>query len=183
MMEIELKARVRDKAAVTARVESFARYMRSFDKSDEYWHGPDWRFVRGTKGFRLRMDGEKAIVTFKQKRNDGGIEINRETEFEVSDAAAFKALVERVGCEPFYRKRKTGKAYDYDGCTVELVNIEGLGEFIEIERLIERDDPAEIALAQGSIRAILAMSGVPDGEIEGRSYSELVLGAKARATG
>jgi len=126
-MEIELKARVRDKAAVEARVESFARFMRSFDKSDEYWHGPDWRFVRGTKGCRLRMDGLKAVVTFKQKRNDGGIEINRETEFEVSNAAAFKALVERIGCEPFYRKRKTGKAFDYEGCTVELVNIENLG--------------------------------------------------------
>jgi len=80
MMEIELKARVRDKAAVQKRVESFARFLRDFDKSDEYWHGPDWRFARGTKGFRLRKDGEKALVTFKQKRNDGGIEINREAQ-------------------------------------------------------------------------------------------------------
>ncbi|MBU0928656.1 MAG: class IV adenylate cyclase [Spirochaetes bacterium] len=179
MMEIELKARVRDAAAVAERVSGFASYARDFDKSDEYWHGPDWRFVRGTKGFRLRMDGERAIVTFKQKRNDGGIEINRETEFEVSDAVAFKALVERIGCEPFYRKRKSGKAYEYDGCTIELVRVDGVGDFIEIERLVERDDPAEIALAQGSVRAILAMSGVPDGEIEGRSYSELVLAAQA----
>lgn len=183
MMEIELKARVRDKAAVAARVAAFARFLRNFDKSDEYWHGPDWRFVRGTKGFRLRKDGEKALVTFKQKRNDGGIEINKETEFQVSDAAGFEALVQRIGCEPFYNKRKTGAAYDYDGCTVELVAIEGLGDFIEIERLIEKDEPAEIALAQGSIRAILAMSGVPEGEIEGRSYSELILAKKNGTAG
>jgi adenylate cyclase class 2 len=183
MMEIELKARVRDKAAVEQRVESFARFLRNFDKSDEYWHGPDWRFSRGTKGFRLRKDGEKALVTFKQKRNDGGIEINKETEFEVSDSAGFEALVQRIGCEPFYNKRKTGKAYDYDGCTVELVRVEGLGDFIEIERLLEKDEPAEIALAQGSIRAILSMSGVPEGEIEGRSYSELILASRAGSAG
>ncbi len=180
MMEIELKARVRDPEAVEASVRSFARFVRSFDKSDGYWHGPEWRFSRGTKGFRLRMDGGKAVVTFKQKRNDGGIEVNRETEFEVSDAAAFTALVERIGCEPFYRKRKRGKAYEHDGCTIELVSVDGLGDFIEIERLLERDDPADVALAQGTIRTILGMAGVPDGEIEGRSYSELVLGAAAR---
>lgn len=176
MMEVELKARVRDLAAVRRRVESFASYIRPFDKSDEYWHGPDWRFVRGTKGFRLRMDGQKAIVTFKQKRNDGGIEINRETEFEVSSADGFKALVERIGCEPFYRKHKAGHAYGYDGCTIELVSIDGLGDFIEIERLLERDDSGDIALALGSVKSILAMAGVPDNDIEGRSYSELMLG-------
>lgn len=175
LMEIELKARLSDAASVEARVASFARFLRTFDKADEYWHGPDWRVSRGTKGFRLRTDGQKAIVTFKQKRNDGGIEVNRETEFEVTDTAAFEALVLRVGCEPFYSKRKTGRAYDYQGTTIEMVTVAGLGDFIEIERMLERDDPEEIAMAQGGLRAILAMAGVPDSEIEGRSYSELIL--------
>ncbi|HOZ72415.1 MAG TPA: class IV adenylate cyclase [Spirochaetales bacterium] len=179
MTEVELKARVRDPSAVEARVASFAAFVRSFDKADEYWHGPDWRFTRGTKGFRLRMDDGKAVVTFKQKRCDGGIEINRETEFEVSDPAAFKALVERVGCEPFYAKRKVGRAYSYDGCTIELVNVGGIGDFIEVERLIDGEEPAAVALAQGSVRSILSMAGVPEGEIEGRSYSELILAAEA----
>lgn len=179
MIEVELKARVDDLASVEARVAAFARFERDVSKCDEYWHGPDWRFVRGTKGFRLRRDAGKAIVTFKQKRNEGGIEINKETEFEVSDAAAFEALVARIGCEPFYRKRKDGKAYEYDGATIELVSIEGIGSFIEIERLAETDDPAELALAQGAIRAILGMAGVPESDIEGRSYSELLLGPQA----
>ncbi len=179
MMEIELKARLRDKAAVEEKVASFATFMRNLDKADEYWHGPDWRFVRGTKGFRLRMDEQKAIVTFKQKRNDGGIEINNETEFEVSDAKAFKSLVERIGCEPFYRKRKIGKAYEFEGCTIEIVEVEGVGGFIEIERLLQVDDPEAIAIAQGTLRTILSMAGVPASEIEGRSYSELVLKASS----
>ena len=92
-----------------------------------------------------------------------------------SPALKIKALVERVGCEPFYSKRKTGKAYSYDGCTIELVNVGGLGDFIEIERLVDGEEPAAVALAQGSVRSILSMAGVPDGEIEGRSYSELIL--------
>lgn len=177
MIEIELKARLHNPEKVRAKVEGFADYVREFDKMDAYWHGPEWRFARGTKGFRLRADGEKSIVTFKAKRNEGGIEINRETEFEVSDPDAFTSLVERIGCEPFYRKHKTGRAYDYDGFTIELVQVEGLGNFIEVEKLLDNDDPETVAVVLGGLKGILARAGVPESDIEGRGYSELILGA------
>ncbi len=177
MMEIELKAHVRNMSEVERQVASFATWMREFDKFDSYWHGPDWRFVRGTKGFRVRSDDGKTIVNFKTKHNDSGIEINRETEFEVSDRATFLALIERIGCEPFYEKRKKGVAYEYDGFLIELLQVEGLGHFIEIEQILESDDPAGIALAQGGLRSILNRAGVAETEIEARSYSELIITA------
>jgi adenylate cyclase class 2 len=177
MVEMELKARLRDPEKVRALVGSFATYVREFDKTDAYWHGPQWRFARGTKGFRLRADGDKSIVTFKAKRNEGGIEINHETEFEVSDPAAFKALVERIGCEPFYRKHKSGSAYAFDGFTLELVHVEDLGDFIEVEKLLDNDDPETVAVVLGGLKGILARAGVPESDIEGRGYSELILGA------
>lgn len=175
MIEVELKARVRDKAAVEARVGSFATFVRAFDKSDEYWHGPGWRTDRGARGFRLRKDGTSSVVTFKQKTIEAGIETNRETEFEVSDAAAFEALAGRIGCEPFYRKRKTGTAWDCGNCTVELVDVAGLGSFIEIERLLENEDPAGLAEARIELRSILAQAGIPEEEIEARRWSEMLL--------
>jgi adenylate cyclase, class 2 len=175
--EIELKARIRDPGVVEARVASFARFMRRFDKSDQYWHGQGWRSERGTKGFRLRTDGGKAIVTFKQKNYRDGMEINRETEFEVSDPEAFGALASRLDCEPYYRKHKSGSAYEHDGCTIELVSVEGLGSFIEIERLIEGEKPEQVARAQALVRSVLAKAGVPECDIEARGYSELILGA------
>ncbi|HPE36740.1 MAG TPA: class IV adenylate cyclase [Spirochaetales bacterium] len=176
MLEIELKARLRDPAAVEERLRAFARFVRAFDKLDSYWHGPDWRFARGTKGFRVRSDGDASVVTFKVKRNEAGIEINRETEFEVSDQAAFVALIERIGCEPFYRKRKTGTLYEHDGFSIELVEVAGLGHFLEIEKLLDSDDPALMAITMGGLKAVLAKAGVPESDIEGRSYSELILG-------
>ena len=175
MLEIELKARLSDPEGTERRVAAFANFVREFEKVDQYWHGPDWRFCRGTKGFRLRADGGRDVVTYKARRNEGGIEMNRETEFLVSNREAFIGLVERIGCEPFYRKRKIGRAYDYRGCTIELTEVEGLGSFIEIERLLDGDDPAAIALAQGELREALALAGVPERDIEGRSYSELLL--------
>ncbi len=175
MLEVELKAKVREKSAVEARVGSFARFLRAFDKFDEYWHGPGWRADRGARGFRLRIDDGQAVVTFKQKNISAGIEINRETEFEVSDASAFRSLVERMGCEPFYRKCKTGSAWDYRGCTVELVDVAGLGSFIEIERLLENDDSAGTAKAKEELRSVLALAGVPESAIEARRWSEMLL--------
>jgi adenylate cyclase class 2 len=177
MIEIELKARLRNPEEVRDRVVGFAVHVREFDKTDAYWHGPEWRFARGTKGFRLRADGDKSIVTFKAKRNEGSIEINHETEFEVSDPHAFTALVERIGCEPFYCKHKTGSAYAFDGFTIELVKVDGLGDFIEVEKLLDSDDPESVAVVLGGLKGILARAGVPESDIEGRGYSELILGA------
>ncbi|TFG83548.1 MAG: class IV adenylate cyclase [Spirochaetales bacterium] len=179
MTEIELKARLGDPEETERLVATFARFVRRVDKLDSYWHGPDWRFARGTKGFRLRSDRDDSIVTFKVRRNEGGIEINQETEFSVSDPAAFIGLVERIGCEPFFKKRKTGAMYEHDGFTIELLEVAGLGHFIEIEKVLSSDDPTEIAIVQGGLKSILIKAGLHESDIEGRRYSELILGGSA----
>jgi predicted adenylyl cyclase CyaB len=177
MTEIELKARIDDPAAVELRVASFAARQRAFDKSDEYWHGSGWRAARGTKGFRLRRDDGRAVVTFKRKTYLEGMEVNDETEFEVSDPVAFNSFVQRLDCERYYSKRKRGTAYGYDDCTIELVAVDGLGSFIEIECLVEGEEPSLVSAAKARVRSILAKAGVPESQIEGRGYSELILGA------
>lgn len=185
MIEVELKAHVGvgDLPCVQKNVASFAQYVCDFDKLDAYWHGPEWRVVRGTKGFRMRKEAGETVITFKTKRCQGGIEINRESEFSVSDPEAFKELILRLGCEPFYNKRKTGKRYTYlekgeeRPFTIEVFQLEGLGPFIEIEALLGTEDPERVALAQGEIRSLLARAGVEASAIESRYYSELLMSA------
>jgi predicted adenylyl cyclase CyaB len=191
MIEVELKAHVRSRAAVLAAVSSFARAEGEVDKSDEYWHGPDWRLHRGSRGFRIRSEGPTAdggggpstVVNFKNKRSEGGIEINRECEFEVSDREAFVEFALRLGCESFYSKRKKGRKFraslsEAEGggeATIELVEVVGLGDFLEIEILLPDEDPAAVALAQGELRSLLARAGVGEDQIEPRYYSELLM--------
>jgi adenylate cyclase, class 2 len=198
VIEVELKAHLRDRAAALATVASFARPAGKVDKRDAYWHGSDWRLNRGTRGFRLRSErageGGSSVVTYKTKRAEGGIEINREREFEVSDSGAFVEFALRLGCEPFFNKRKTGYAFKVGGrearpsetkpgeawleeATIEIIEVAGLGDFIEIEVLLEDEDPGRIALAQGEVRALLARSGVSEADIESRFYSELLIEA------
>jgi predicted adenylyl cyclase CyaB len=183
VIEVELKARVADRAAVEARVASFARPAGDVDKLDAYWHGPEWRLQRGARGFRLRREGGNCVVTFKSKRGEGGIEINREREFEISDPDAFVEFAYRIGCEPFYTKRKRGLKFvaEAEGgigpAAIEIVDVQGLGDFIEIEVLLLEEDPMAISLAQGEIRSLLARAGVREEAIESRYYSELLMAA------
>jgi adenylate cyclase class 2 len=179
MIEVELKARVADPEATRSAVESFADYIRDFDRRDAYFHGHDWRANRGKKGFRIRVDDGKTVVTFKTKRAEGGIEINREREFEVSDPEAFGEFIARLDCEPFINKRKRGRAYRFGELTIELVEVDALGHFIEIEKLLADEEPRSIALAQGEIRSALSLAGIPESAIEGKSYSELLIAAGA----
>ncbi len=81
-----------------------------------------------------------------------------------------------MGCEPYYEKRKTGAVYEYGGMTLEILEVEGLGAFLEVERLLEKDDPEEVARARKDIRSVFERAGVPESAIEPRTYSELILG-------
>jgi len=177
VIEVELQARIEDAAAVERRVASFAKFLRRVDKRDSYWHGPDWKSQRGSKGFRVRSEGSIFVVTFKTKRIEAGGEVNLEREFEISDPEVFQEFVQRIGCEPYYRKRKTGTAYEYNEMTLEIMEVEGAGTFLEIERLLDTDSPSAIETARSELLAVLALTGVPQSAIEPRTYSDLILGA------
>ena len=182
MIEVELKARVADPEAVRKMLETFAVYKGDFDKADAYWHGPEWRINRGTRGFRVRTEDESVTVTFKNKRSEGGIEINREREFTIADREIFTEFIERLGCEPFFEKRKIGSRWEWISggshpVTLELLEVPGLGRFLEIEALVPDEDPAAIALARGEIATLLERAGLDESTIEPRYYSELLMGA------
>lgn len=181
MIEVELKAHIGDAAEVERRVATFARFLRRVDKRDSYWHGPDWRPQRGTKGFRVRSEGDTFVVTFKTKQLEDGIEVNHEREFEISDADIFQEFVLRIGCEPYYKKRKTGSAYEYKGMTLEILEIEGLGAFLEIERLLDVESAPAIAAARDELKAALGLAEVSESAIEERTYSEMIVGKSKEA--
>jgi len=143
LIEVELKARLRDRAAASSAVSSFAREKGEIDKADEYWREPDWRRSSVARGFRIRTEGGASTVNFKEKSREGGIEVNRESEFEVSDRDALVDFLRRLGCEPSYAKRKRGRSFQAGGegdcpdtATIEIIEVVGLGYFIEIEILL-----------------------------------------------
>ena len=172
MYEVEIKAWIDDLVRVEAVVTTFARFLESYEKRDVYYRSPSGDRPRE---FRLRVQEGRGTVTFKEKSVRDGIELNRESEFGVSDATFFDRLMQEIGCVRFLEKVKRGRAYTFDGIRIEVGIVEHLGAFVEIEELVESDEPAVLEAARGRVRKVLDECGVEESRIEGRYYTDLLL--------
>jgi len=211
--EVELKAWVRDQAAMQLLLDRICVFEYEYTKKDIYLHGPggrpeeSWAHWNGGPGvaagadgtaaqlqescavpmpfhardFRLRIEESGATCTFKDRRLDQGVEVNREVEFSVSDAPAFLELARRIGCAVFSCKVKRGRRYRYERDTadaarlplvIEMSAIAGLGVFIEVECVV--DDPALREAAEHEIRYFAGIAGIDSGDIEATPYAKLL---------
>ena len=177
-IEVEMKAWVKDLGQVEQKLGDRARRLDEISYADSYFTFP------GIQGFsfhrfRLRETGKKAIVTVKEKvpGQERGVS---EFEFEVSDPAAFLEFARIFGFQFMLKKEKKGRRYlleggDADfqrGPVVELVRIEGLGDFVEIEIMV--DAPEKIAKAEARILEIYQELAIPESAMEGRAYTLLL---------
>lgn len=165
--EIELKFRSPDPQAVRARLQAGARLLGPYLKSDTY-------FRLGAQTFRLREAGGRAVVCRKLKTLTGGVEVNREVEFSVDDAAAFAAFAQALGAEPWYVKTKTGNAWQWGRVLIEEGTVSDLGWFAELEIVLPEDSPeTERARAREDLFEVLRLLGGEAG-LEPRPYAELL---------
>jgi len=211
--EVELKAWVRDVAAMRLLLDRICIFEYEYTKKDIYLHGPggrpeeSWAHWNGEPGvaagadgtaaqmqesgaipipfhardFRLRIEEGGATCTFKDRRLDRGVEVNREVEFSVSDAPAFLELARRIGCAVFSCKVKRGRRYRYERdaryaerlpLVIEMSAIAGLGVFIEVECVV--NDPALREAAAREIRLFAANAGIGEDDIEPTPYAKLL---------
>ena len=149
--EIELKAHVRYSEALKKLLSQKAEFKGAFEKQDVYWFAPETS-VLPVKKLRVRRekrsfaDGtEKSIclATYKSKEENNGIEFNDELEFEVKPVEEFEEFLMKSGLREGATKRKRGWVFSKAvspvagstaaELTAELVEVEGLGWFVELE--------------------------------------------------
>ncbi len=85
MKEIEIKAHAANHEELKRTIEGLCP-LGSIHTSDTYYFSPDQG--RDASLFRLRLSGGKGIVTRKQRKRIGTLEVNDEIEYEVSDPEA-----------------------------------------------------------------------------------------------
>ncbi|MDR3171079.1 MAG: class IV adenylate cyclase [Treponema sp.] len=185
-IEIELKAWVDDSQELKKVLCSLAGYPAAFEKADAYWY-PVGTETALSSGVRIRevaaTDATGKVtrtiwVTYKIKEVREGIEVNDEREFEVSDKATFEELLRRVGLEPGVAKHKQGWAWEYEGITVELAQVAGLGWFVELEILADTGGEDIVAGARTRLLACLHQLGIAENRIESRYYTEMLCGPR-----
>ena len=181
-VEIEAKAWVDDWEAVESALSEQYRFVREFTKSDRYFLFPGQEKPGPglfASAFRVRTDGEKAYVTFKRKELRGDTEVNQEREFIVDDVAGFVDLAARLECREHFAKVKRGRHYEDGETTIELVHVEGLGDFLEVEIVLDQTDDDRASEMSESIRSVIVGCGIPPDRIERRPYMELLREARS----
>ena len=191
-MEIELKAHIDNHEALKNLLAEKAEYLSAFEKEDRYYFLPEqpYRFPSGVRVRREKRtftDGTEkstSIVTYKEKMVRDGIEVNDEREFEVQSTEEFEEFLDVMRFKPGTSKKKRGWAFCRDGITAELVEVEGLGWFVELEIIVKSSHADVIdtvknleetfADERNRLLGFLDSLGVSRESIESRFYSQMI---------
>ncbi|MGB3907911.1 MAG: class IV adenylate cyclase [Methanomethylovorans sp.] len=133
MIEIEVKARashifLRERlAAMGAKPEGIQEHL------DTYYNSPVRDFSITDEALRIRSVNGRSVLTYKGKKIDPVSKTRPEFETEVDGDNARSILIALGFIESgtVYKKREV---FSYQDMTIALDSVEGLGEFIEVEK-------------------------------------------------
>jgi adenylate cyclase class 2 len=177
MYEVEVKARARHGPVRERLRELGADRLGAVVQVDTYYDAPHRDFAATDEALRVRREtptnGEgRAYLTYKGPLVDDEAKTREEAETPVAaDAAA--AILEGLGFDAAATVRKDRERYALAGYTVALDDVEGLGEFVEVET--ETDSGLDAART-GAFDVLDRLGLDPDAGIR-TSYLGLVLSA------
>ena len=185
MQEIELKAHVYDSEAVINKLSGFAEYAGFVNRYDTYYKQGEGK----TYPIRIRKEkddnSEKLFLTYKRKsivKDEEGtaIEKNEEYESEIKEdtLVVIEKFFEDNGFRIYLTKEKKVKTWKTvkDGfrVTIELCEVEKLGEFLELEILAENDESEK---AYSALESVLEEAGIEKSAVEEKSYAQMLKNA------
>lgn len=119
---------------------------RKVEKKDIYYRKPG----SDLSVFRIRQEEGDLLVTTKRNQKVDGIETNVECEFKVDPIYLdkMKEFVSLLDYEVNLYKHKTGWEWTYGDIHVELLYVETLNWFLELEIIADNLDKKEEAVSQ-----------------------------------
>ncbi|AKH98065.1 class IV adenylate cyclase [Halanaeroarchaeum sulfurireducens] len=176
MYEVEVKVRA-DHESVRSTLERLdARRRGTVEQTDVYFDAPHRNFAETDEALRLRreVEGEESrtVLTYKGSRVDEESKTREEIEMPIDDVSDAKAILEALGFEPAATVAKTRDRWTLEGYEVALDDVDGLGQYLEVEAEAEED---EIELVRdGAIQVLRSLDLDPDAQIR-TSYLGLLL--------
>jgi adenylate cyclase, class 2 len=173
MIEIEVKARashspLREKlAAMGAKLEGIQQHL------DTYYNSPMRDFATTDEALRIRSVNGKSVLTYKGKKLDSVSKTRQEFETEV-DGDSTRNILIALGFFESGIVRKRREIFSCQGMTIALDSVEGLEEFIEVEKQAETN----IEEHRNQIFEFLESLGLRKEDSIRTSYLEMVLEKK-----
>lgn len=101
--------------------------------------------LRLNETFRLRKTNNSFYITYKKQHFDGKLWVySDEYETKVEKYDIVKSIIKLLGLEPLIIVHNKRKIYKYEDYEIELEEVDGLGIFIEVERLSNDSDEMKV---------------------------------------
>jgi adenylate cyclase class 2 len=175
MLEIEIKVKVTDIGAVRSQILRIGGMLsETLTEHDTYYNAPHRDFGVTDEALRLRQTGFTSTVTYKGPKNTIlGSKIREEHNLVIPDPDEFHKIITSLGFIPVAVVRKRREYYRCNDFTISLDQVEGLGEYVEIELITENStDKAAVRVDR------LAKKIGVTGERITASYLELLLSTR-----
>lgn len=150
-------------------------------ETDVYWNGDSRDFRKTDEALRLRTAEDlkthtaETLLTYKER--DGRSNTRTEYETSVGSMAAARGLLRALGFRDLFTVDKTRREFSRGEVTVCLDSVAGLGEYLELEILLEDAERREAAV--DTLLALLDTLGVRREALRRESYLELLLRTSA----
>jgi adenylate cyclase class 2 len=178
LLEIEVKARVRESDKLLAQLAALGCELSAATVQDDTVYverlGDLETYLANGRFVRIRVqDGDTVILTVKKPVRAGGDVLTKhEHEVTTDSREATADVLQLMGYSPAVRtikRRRTGHVGDIEVC---LDEVEGLGSFIELEKMVEEEMATRI---ETELAQFLDSLGITEDDRVTRGYDILML--------
>lgn len=174
MLEIEAKAKIKNKREIKARIrEAGGEYLRTETQDDAYFAHPSRDFAITDETIRIRTVESDHFLTYKGKKLDFQTKTREEIEIRIECAGKMAEILERLGFSLVANVIKVRDYYSLDDYWVAVDEVFDVGQFIEIEKHGTNYKPEELV-------KLIESLGIERTQMERKSYLELLLESKRR---
>ena len=156
MVEVEIKLPIKNKEIVEKSLEKLGFVKAGLVREEDvYFDNESSRIRENGEALRVRKvtnlatDESETRITYKGKKLDQVSMTRKELETGVSDAEVCIQILEAIGYQAIPPEVvKTRQEYTFENVTACIDQVQNLGDFLELEILIEEDENKENALQQ-----------------------------------
>ncbi len=152
MKEIEVEVAFKNTKEEAIEILSKFNYVGEKELKDIYYYDPLRKNLkpesdlRLNETFRVRSTKDKTFVTYKKQHFKGKLWIySDEYETEVKDSKIIETIVSMLGLVPLITVHNRRRIYRTEDYEIELEDVEGLGLFLEVEKLKQVKDDDEMS--------------------------------------
>lgn len=187
MKEIELKAQYDSLKRLELEQylkEQGFQEVRSFTQQDEYFNHPERDFQKTDEALRIRReqhnDGTSHCCITYKGANDSHIgQSRRELETRVEDEHKMRQILLALGFRSAAEVKKRRKEYKKEDLTVCLDELDGLGNYIELEIVLPETETESKSATEDRLREFLSELSFIRPVNEPLTYLELAMGFRA----